>query len=194
MSRIARNITVMVAMVAFAACGVLGASNDRSRPPGGETQAGRPIKGDGSPEAKLLGFLNVANKGDFEGGRLAQERGSSTAVKTYGRRMETDHMQMLQDSEAAAQRMGVLPVMGPETQRLVADHTQTTEKLQTLSGKEFDRLYLSHEIEMHERVLETAGSLLRQTQDPQLKQMVANARPLLEAHLHAAQQLMADEQ
>jgi len=36
------------------------------------------------PEARLLGFLNAANKGDLEGGRLAEERGDSMAVKTHG--------------------------------------------------------------------------------------------------------------
>ncbi len=47
----------------------------------------------GSPEVRLLGFLNFANKADLEGGRPAQERRESIAVKTYGRQMEVDHMQ-----------------------------------------------------------------------------------------------------
>ena len=148
----------------------------------------------GSPEARLLGFLNHANKGDLEGGRLAQERGNSLAVKTYGRQMEADHMQMLQESEGTAMRLGVLPVMGPETQQLVKEHERAMQKLQASSGKDFDQSYLSHEIEMHKQVLKTVGSFAEQIRDPQLTQMIAGARPILEAHLKAAQRLMAEQQ
>jgi len=184
--------------LAFGACGMMGSSNDKmsSQPsrkvvksqPGAEMKSGEP-----SPEARLLGFLNLANKDDLEGGRLAQERGESMAVKTYGRQMESDHMQMLEDSESAAKRLGILPAMGPETQPLIQDHAKALQKLQAASGKEFDQLYLSHEIDMHKRVLQTAASLAGQTRNPALKEMMANARPLLEAHLKAAQSLMAEQ-
>ena len=102
-------------------------------------------------------------------------------------------MQLLTDSERAAQELGILPVMGPETQPLVRDHEQTMQRLQSASGAEFDRMYVSHEIEMHKQVLETAASLAGQTQDPKLTMMVRNARPILEAHLHAAEQLLAEQ-
>jgi putative membrane protein len=149
---------------------------------------------DTSPEARLLGFLNVANKGDLEGGRLAQERGESMAVKTYGRQMEADHMQMLQESESTATRLGLVPAMGPEAQPLIQEHENTRQKLKAASGKEFDQLYLSHEVQMHQRVLQTVASLAGQTHDPQLTQIVAGARPILEAHLKVAERLLAEQQ
>lgn len=193
-----RHTILTLWVLVFGACAMSGGSRDemskknseiRAQSKNAEMKAGNP-----SPEARLLAFLNLANKGDLEAGRLAQERGDSMAVKTYGRQMEVDHMQMLEESEAAATRMGVLPAMGPETQPLVQDHAKTMEKLQASSGKEFDQLYLSHEIEMHKRVLQTVGSLAGQTQDPQLAQITAGARPILEAHLKAAQRLMAEQQ
>lgn len=103
-------------------------------------------------------------------------------------------MQMLQESAGTAARLGVLPAMGPETQSLVHDHERAMQKLQASSGKEFDHSYLSHEIEMHKEVLKTVGSLAGQTRDPQLTQMLAGARPILEAHLKAAERLMAELQ
>jgi putative membrane protein len=189
---------VILVVLAFGACGMMGSSNDKmsSQPSRkvAKSQTGAEMKaGDASPEARLLGFLNLANKDDLEGGRLAQERGGSMAVKTYGRQMESDHMQMLEDSESAAKRLDILPAMGPETQPLIQDHAKALQKLQASSGKEFDQLYLSHEIDMHKRVLQTAASLAGQTRNPALKEMMANARPLLEAHLKAAQSLMAEQ-
>ena len=197
MTKTCRTTMVILATFAFGACGTMGSSNDgMSRQSRGvnKSQAAVEAKGgEASPEARLLGFLNLANKDDLEGGRLAQERGASMAVKTYGRQMESDHMQMLEDSERAAKRLEILPVMGPETQPLIHDHTNAVQKLQAASGTEFDQLYLSHEIDMHKRVLQTAATLVEQTRDPALKEMVANARPLLEAHLKAAQRLLSEQ-
>src|SRR5579885_3423160 len=138
---IGRTFTAIVGVVLLAACGATGASDQRSEQ---VTQTSEPMTSHGTPEARLLGFLNAANKADLEGGRLAQDRGTREAVKTYGRQMETDHMQMLQDSEAAAHQLRLLPVMGPETQQLVADQTKRTQALQAATGKKFDQLYLSH--------------------------------------------------
>ena len=199
MRKTSRSSMVILAALAFGACGMMGSSNDtmssqQSRSMA-KNQAVAEMKArDASPEARLLGFLNLANKDDLESGRLAQERGGSMAVKTYGRQMETDHMQMLEDSERAAKRLDVLPAMGPETQPLTQGHAKAVQKLQAASGKEFDRLYLSHEIEMHKQVLQTAASLAGQTRNAELKEMVASARPLLEAHLKAAQRLMNEQQ
>lgn len=198
MINICRTTMVILVALAFGACGMMGSSNDgmSSQPSRNvvKSQPGAEMKvGDASPEARLLGFLNLANKDDLEGGRLAQERGGSMAVKTYGRQMESDHMQMLEDSESAAKRLDMLPAMGPETQPLIQDHAKALQKLQALSGKEFDQLYLSQEIDMHKRVLQAAASLAGQTRNPALKEMMANARPLLEAHLKAAQSLMAEQ-
>lgn len=89
MVRMYRNAVIMIAALAFGACTMTGASNDgmpqQKSGTKEEGQTGTHMKAQqGSPEARLLGFLNHANKGDLEGGRLAQERGDSLAVKTYG--------------------------------------------------------------------------------------------------------------
>lgn len=135
----------------------------------------------------MLGFLNLANKGDFEGGRLAQARASSPAVKNYARQMETDHLRMLEESESAAQTLGIVPVMGPETQPLIRSHEAAMQGLQGVGGPEFDRAYMQHEVEMHRQVLQTAAAMATQIQNSALKTLIANSRPVLEAHLRAAE-------
>ena len=155
---------LLLSALALGACAMNSPSSDRmsQHKSGSPTQreTGAHMKPqDTSPEARLLGFLNVANKGDLEGGRLAQERGDSMAVKTYGGQMEVDHMQMLQESEAVATRLGLVPAMGPESQPLIQEHEKTMHTLHAASGKDLDRLYLSQEVQMHQRVLQTVASL-----------------------------------
>ena len=199
MIRIYRHTMLVLLALGFGTCAMHGSSNDgisqQKSGSQGQRETGAQMKAqDTSPEARLLGFLNVANKGDLEGGRLAQERGDSMAVKTYGRQMEVDHMQMLQESEAAATRLGLVPAMGPEAQPLIQEHEKSMHKLQAVSGKDFDQVYLSHEVQMHQRVLETVASLAGQTQDPQITEIVDGARPILEAHLKGAQRIVAERQ
>jgi putative membrane protein len=199
MIRTYRHTMLMLSALALGACAMTGAPSDgmsQQKPEGpAQSEPSAQMKAqDTSPEARLLGFLNVANKGDLEGGRLAQERGESMAVKTYGRQMEVDHMQMLQESEGIATRLGLVPAMGPEAQPLIQEHEKTRQKLKAASGKDFDQLYLAHEVQMHQRVLQTVASLAGQTRDPQLTQIVAGARPILEAHLKVAQRLLSEQQ
>jgi predicted outer membrane protein len=103
-------------------------------------------------------------------------------------------MQTLQESESTATRLVLVPAMGPEAQPLIQEHEKTRRKLKAASGKDFDQLYLAHEVQMHQRVLQTVASLAGQTRDPQLTQIVAGARPILETHLKVAQRLLAEQQ
>jgi putative membrane protein len=199
MIRTYRHTVLLLSALALGACAMKGGSSDgmsqQKSASRTQTETGAQMKAPGtSPEARLLGFLNVANKGDLEAGRLAQERGESMAVKTYGRQMEVDHMQMLQESEGTATRLGLIPAMGPEAQPLIQEHEKTMHTLQGASGKDFDQLYLSHEVQMHQRVLQTVASLAGQTHEPQLTQIVTGARPILEAHVKVAQRLLAEQQ
>jgi hypothetical protein len=87
---------------------------------GHQRETGAQMKApDTSPEARLLGFLNVANKGDLEGGRLAQERREVWRSRPMADKCRGDHMQMLQKSEAVATRLGLVPAMGPEARPLI---------------------------------------------------------------------------
>lgn len=103
-------------------------------------------------------------------------------------------MQTLQESESTATRLVLVPAMGPEAQPLIQEHEKTRRKLKAASGKDFDQLYLAHEVQMHQRVLESVASLAGQTRDPQLTQIVAGARPILETHLKVFRCLLAEQQ
>ena len=183
--------TLLILGVTLAACGMSGGRQEPDRLPP-RSQAMPIASAAATPDARLLAFLNVANKGDYEGGRLAQSRATSDAVKTYARQMETDHMRMLEDGERAARTLGIVPAIGPETQPLVRDHEMAMDRLRMANDTDFDRTYMRHEVEMHRRVLQTADAMATQVRDPELKKLVENARPILEAHLHAAEQLSGD--
>jgi hypothetical protein len=61
--------------------------------------------------------------------------------------------------------LGLCLPWDPEAQPLIQQHEKTMHKLQAVSGKDFDHLYLSHEVQMHQRLLQTVVTLAGQTQD-----------------------------
>ena len=71
-------------------------------------------------------FLDDAVQGDLSEinmGKLAQQKGQSRDVKSYGQMLEQDHGQHLQKAKQEAQQMGVTPPSAPNAkQKKMYDH------------------------------------------------------------------------
>jgi putative membrane protein len=117
-------------------------------------------------------------------GKLAAERGSSTAVKQFGERMATDHAKANDELEALAQQKGLtLPA------EVDARHRQLHDRLAKLSGGEFDRAYIEAMVKDHRK---DVGDFRRQAQgakDPDLKAWAGKTLPTLENHFKQVQQI-----
>ena len=84
-------------------------------------------------------FLTEAIQGNYaevEMGKLAQQKGQSEAVKSFGQMLVTDHSAANEKAIAAAKQMGVTPPSGPSDKQK-ADH----DKMAKMSGADFDRSF-----------------------------------------------------
>src|SRR6267154_6252054 len=85
-------------------------------------------------------FSSAAAQGgltEVELGRLAVQRGSNPAVKSFGQRMIEDHSRANDELKAIATRKNVtLPL------DMSSDQKATMEKLSKLSGADFDKEYM----------------------------------------------------
>ncbi|HEY9514624.1 MAG TPA: DUF4142 domain-containing protein, partial [Gemmatimonadaceae bacterium] len=69
-------------------------------------------------------------------------------------------------------------------------HKAAMESLQKLSGAEFDRAFLQHEVAFHKSVLDAINStLLPAIQNEELKALVVKVGPAFQAHMLAAENL-----
>lgn len=125
-------------------------------------------------------FLRQAysiNQGEIQLGRLAQRKGTSDKVKSYGERLVKDHTQALDQLREAADQGGfALPT------ELLPAQQRTYDHLSRLSGTEFDRAFLDHSVSGHEIAINAFSDEAKNGQNPALKSYAARTLPVLRTH------------
>jgi putative membrane protein len=144
------------------------------------TQDSAPNSGDVGQVMQDKMFLRKAAEGgiaEVKFGQLAAQKGSSEDVKAFGQKMVDDHTKLNNEMAEVADSMGVMlpKSMNKEDQ---AEY----DKLNALSGNDFDMEYLScmvkdHHKDLHEFRMEAASRA-----DPTLHDAVVKAQSIIHDH------------
>jgi|SRR5579864_76088 len=125
-----------------------------------------------------------ANKAEIELGQLATQKASSDDVKKFGQRMVDDHSKASQDLEQIASKKGVtLP------DKLNAKDEATKDRLDKLSGKQFDEAYMRDMVTDHKKDVSEFKREEKMAKDPDVKSFAQNTTPTLESHLQEAEKI-----
>ncbi|MCC3406874.1 MAG: DUF4142 domain-containing protein [Microcoleus sp. PH2017_10_PVI_O_A] len=120
-------------------------------------------------------------------GRLAVQRGSSSAVKQYGQEMIEEHTRANQELMQLAMQKGVeVPL------QMSGQNKALSDRLSGLSGTSFDAAYKQAMIDSHNQAIALFQAQSQQGQDPQLKAWATQKLPNLQAHLQMVNQMLAD--
>lgn len=140
-------------------------------------------------DANIFALLDEANMGDSAAGALAATKGTSAALRDFGRRMARDHHALRVQGEALAKRMKITPIP-PDEDNLVADAQKNLDNLNaTAKGKDFDKAYIDSEVEAHKRVLELVTKAMEEAESTELKNLIQKAAPVIRGHLDLAQSI-----
>ena len=118
-------------------------------------------------------------------GKLAQQKGSSAAVKRFGGMLVAEHTKSSNELKAAAAKVPglALPVVPPPELQARID------ALQGLSGEAFDRQFLADQTASHQQTL-TAVNAYAATGDAEpLKEHAAKSTGIIQKHLNELNQL-----
>ncbi len=128
---------------------------------------------------------SLGSMAEVEFGQLAQERAQQQEVKDLAQMLVQDHRQM---NEALQNNLQNNPIEMPEFLR--AEQQEKLQELQSLSGQEFDKEYVSMIVDMHEEAIDNFESMQEENmQSPELQSWVANSLPTLRKHYEQAKQL-----
>ena len=117
-------------------------------------------------------------------GQLAESKGTSEAVKEFGKRMVNDHSKANEQLKQIAQQENVdLP-----TDMNKSDQA-TYDRLSKLSGAEFDREYAKLMVKDHEKDVAEFQRESRIGKDDSIKNFAAQTLPTLQEHLQLARQM-----
>jgi putative membrane protein len=141
-------------------------------------------------KGKNDGFIKEAIQGNLAEqklGQLAQEKGASEGVRTFGAHLEKDHSQANQNAIDAARTLGVTPPTEPNKKQ-----KETYDRLAKLSGQEFDKEFVKdmvkdhkkdvHEYSEHSKATGPVGTYAQET------------LPHLQKHLQEAESLQGNMQ
>ena len=132
-------------------------------------------------------FLREAAQGsaaEVALGRMAQEKGSSDAVKEFGKRMVDDHSKAAAELRQVAQ-MAKLDVRSDMPKRA----KKAQDKLSKLSGADFDRAYAKMMVSDHKEDIKAFEREAHNGAVPAVKDFAAKTLPALQEHLKLAEQL-----
>jgi putative membrane protein len=127
-------------------------------------------------EAATGGLMEV------ELGKLAVQRAASEAVRQFGQRMVDDHSQGAEQLKQIAQAKALaLPDSVDAKQR------KEIERLQKLSGPQFDQAYMKLMLEDHQQDIRVFRKEAQQGSDSDIKSFASATLPKLHDHLALAQ-------
>jgi len=151
--------------------------------------AGATSNANGSAAAKLAGadktFVEKAAIGgmaEVQLGNLAQQKAASEDVKKFAARMVQDHSKANDELKQIASTKGVQLPSG-----LDKKHQSDMDRLQKMSGADFDKAYMSHMVDDHKHDVADFKKEANSGNDSDIKGFASKTLPTLEEHLQLAQ-------
>jgi len=119
-------------------------------------------------------------------GQLAVEKAQTPEVKQFGQRMIDDHRAANEKLTKLASDKGI-----PATRELETAVQHEYNKLDKLSGAQFDREYMNYMVSDHQKDIKEFQKAAKAAKDPDVKSFAESTLPTLQDHLAAAKSAQA---
>ncbi|MBB3120307.1 DUF4142 domain-containing protein [Pseudoduganella violacea] len=138
-------------------------------------------------DQRLLNDLAQANMAEVEVARIALQKSQNEQVRSFAQQMIDDHGKGLDAVKQVAQNKGVNLAAEPDSKQKAL-----AQKLQALSGEQFDRQYLEQAgVQGHRQAHALVSKVQKQAKDADVKALAAQLQPTVDQHLSQVQQLNA---
>ncbi len=135
-------------------------------------------------DKKFLATAAQADQNEIALSKLAQQKATNPDVKAFASKMVDEHTQMTESMKPFAASRALTPPAGPD------DATKKEwEKLNGLSGADFDKDYMSQMVTDHTKALSAFTSEAKSCNDPKLKAAVIDGKTHVAAHKNMAYDL-----
>jgi putative membrane protein len=104
-------------------------------------------------DVNIVALLDEANAGDSAMGKLASTKGTSAAVKEFGRDMARDHHKLREAGQSVAKKENLAP-QAPSNDTLATASAKMQDNMTSMAkGKDWDKAYIDNEVAVHQSVL-----------------------------------------
>ncbi len=161
--------------------------NNSAQPASADNSASNPAASNTANSNSDQSFLQDAIKGnraEIALGKMVTAKTKDSSVKQFAQMMVKDHTVALSQLQQLAQEKNVTVPEG-----LPDDAQQLQSKLQSDTGKQFDRDYMDGMVQDHQKDVQDFKDASQNAQDPDVKKIATKLTPTLERHLQKAQQI-----
>jgi putative membrane protein len=141
-------------------------------------------KAQSDDDKKFLAAAAQSDQNEIKLSELAQEKATNPAVKAFAEKMVTEHKKMSESMKPFADSWGLTPPMGPDD-----GHQKEWDKLNGLSGADFDKEYISQMVSDHAKALDAFTSEAKDTKDAKFRAAVIKGKTAVAAHKNMAYDL-----
>jgi putative membrane protein len=135
-------------------------------------------------DKKFLAMAAQADQDEIAMSELAVQKATNPAVKAFAQKMVTEHKRMTASMKPFAEQWGLTPPNGPD-----ADHQKDLDKLNGLSGKDFDKQYIDYMCTDHAKAFSAFTGEAKDTKDPSFREAVIKGKTIVAAHKNMAYDL-----
>jgi len=135
-----------------------------------------------SPEASILSELHSANLAEIQEGKLAQDKGTLSQTKSFGKMLIKDHTAADEMVKKEASRLNI-------TLSHTLPAAQQAEVDDLTASSDFDASFARDEAAGHAKVISDAESAERNTTDRGVKELITRLLPKLRKHEKDAERL-----
>jgi len=144
--------------------------------------------------ADVLSQIHETDEGEMKVGQLAEKKGATSQVRSYGKELAHDHAAADRKVIGLAKSEGIelSPPAGAsvELQDKENHNGAVAEMLANVSGNTFDRDFLEAMQKDHEKDIAKLTEAMKSTSDPKLKSLIAQLLPTLKHHQEMAEKLL----
>ncbi|HYC04877.1 MAG TPA: DUF4142 domain-containing protein [Azospirillaceae bacterium] len=172
-----------LALPLFLSGAALAQSTDSSTTSGSTSSTASTMSG--KTDAKSMKAMAAANSMvSLESSQLALQKASNPMVKQFAQLEAEEQKNMM----AAMKAMGddAMPKSIPD------DKKQAMSKMQSASGAEFDRMYVTAQIQAHQELLQMQQAMLEKDDDSREAVMPLLAVPAIKTHIAMLQMIQQD--
>ena len=135
-------------------------------------------------DKKFLATASQADVNEIALSKLAEDKASNPDVKAFAQKMVTEHKAMSASMKPFADEWGLTPPAGSD-----ADHQKEWDKLNGMSGKDFDKEYMDQMVSDHAKALDLFTSEAKDSKDAKFKAAVIKGKTHVAAHKNMAYDL-----
>lgn len=144
-------------------------------------------------DANISSQIGTINGAEIQAAEMATRRARSADVKRFAREMIQDHraMQKMVDSIATAKNLTPEPMANADSLQSATKAEQ--DRLSQLTGAAFDSAYANSQVMAHQQALDFLNRASNATQDSDLRTVIQQAIPKVQAHLDRARTLVSGQ-